>query len=136
MKKNHGSGRRVRVVRWVLLVCLGLIGAIAAKGRRPERQNGGISNGATNTAPETVAQSKRGMTGAVYAALAVAICLMVVGLSVIGVDLPQSLVSSLLLGVAVAFAVIGFAIWSSDSTAVGSRSNLASVFHEPCAETG
>jgi hypothetical protein len=127
MKSNRGSGYRVRVVRWAPLVCLALVGVITARRGRPERQNGGSSDDAVNIVPGRGAQSNRGVTIAVYAALAATVCLMVVGLSVIGLDLPQSLVSSLLLGVAVAFAIIGVAFWSLDSNAVGSRSNLGAA---------
>jgi hypothetical protein len=125
MKNNRGSGSRLRA--WVPVICLGLISVITARRRRPERQSGGGSNDAASMMRERILPSKGGVTGAVYAALIVTICLMIVGLSVIGLDLPQSLISSLLLGIAVALAVIGVVIWSSESNAEGSRSNLGAA---------
>jgi hypothetical protein len=127
MKNSHGSGHPSRVVRWILFTCLVLVGVITVRRHQPEPQNGGSSNEAANIAPGRVVQIKGGVTWVVYAALILAICLMLVGLSVIGLDLPQSLTSSLLLGVAVAFAVIGVAIWLSESNAAGSRSNLGAA---------
>jgi uncharacterized protein YjbI with pentapeptide repeats len=124
MENNRRSGYWIRVVRWIALMCLALV--ITVRRSRPERPNGGGSDDATNMLPQRAVQRK-GVTAAVYAALIATICLMVVGLSVIGLDLPQSLTSSLLLGVAVALAAIGVVIWSSESSAEGSRSNLGAA---------
>jgi hypothetical protein len=112
---------------WVPAICLTLVGLITLRRRRPEGESGGGSNQAANLGPGRVVHSKGGVTGAVYAAVIATICLMVVGLSVIGLDLPQSLTNSLLLGVAVALAVMGVVIWLSKSTTAGSRSNLGAA---------
>jgi hypothetical protein len=52
---------------------------------------------------------------------------MVLGISVIGLDLSEALTSALLVGVAVTLAVIGVLLWFSDSAAQGSRSNLGAA---------
>jgi hypothetical protein len=126
MKSNRTSGLCLRVVHWVPVICLAVAGVITVRRRRPQCQNGGSPNEAASIVHGRVARSTASGSRTVYAAITT-ICLMVIALSIIGLGLSQPLTSSLLLGVAVALAVIGVVIWSSESTAEGSRSNLGAA---------
>jgi hypothetical protein len=124
---SRSSSHRFGVMRWTSILFLGLAGFIVMKRLRRERQSDrGVHDGAS-VAAMSIRPSRIGMTAPVTAAIITAICAMVLGISVIGLDLSEALTSALLVGVAVTLGVMGVLLWFSDSAAQGSRSNLGAA---------